>query len=220
MGLLEIAASEIGALIAFLARGWALHTDWVEITGFLTGVANVWLLARQNIWNWPVALANNGLYLAVFISAGLYGDAGLQLVYAAFGVYGWWSWLRPASDAKALGVQRFSWARARQVVAATLCGFVLLALFLWRFTDSTVPVADGLTTALALAATWGQSRKYVESWWLWIAADLIYIPLYAYKRLWLTSVLYVVFLALCVGGLRAWQRQWREVNSQDPRGWV
>ena len=59
-----------------------------EILGFVTGVVNVWLLARQNIWNWPIGLANNALYVAVFLAAGLYGDAGLQLVYITLGIYG------------------------------------------------------------------------------------------------------------------------------------
>jgi hypothetical protein len=54
-----------------------------EILGFITGAGNVWLLARQNIWNWPVGLANNALYVDVFLAACLYGDAGLQLVLGA-----------------------------------------------------------------------------------------------------------------------------------------
>ena len=49
-----------------------------EILGFLTGAINVWLLAKQNIWNWPVGLANNAIYVAVFLRSGLYGDAGLD----------------------------------------------------------------------------------------------------------------------------------------------
>jgi nicotinamide mononucleotide transporter len=85
-------------------------------------------------------------------------------------------------------------------VIATL----LLTAVLDRTTDSTVPFWDALTTALSLAATYGQCRKQVESWYLWIAADLVYVPLYAYKGLYLTSILYAGFLLLCVVGLRAW----------------
>jgi nicotinamide mononucleotide transporter len=184
-----------------------LTIDPIELAGFATGVANVWLLARQHIWNWPVALANNALYLAVFFSAGLYGDAALQLVYAGFGIYGWWSWSRAAQTSAPLSVQSLPRPARLRVAAITCAAFVLISFFLKRFTDSTVPAADGLTTALALAATWGQSRKYVESWWLWIAADVIYIPLYGYKQLWLTAALYVIFLGLCIGGLRAWNSQ-------------
>jgi len=69
-----------------------------------------------------------------------------------------------------------------------------------------VPVWDGFTTALSLAAIYGQTRKYLESWWIWIAVDIIYVPLYLYKHLRLTSGLYFVFLLLCVMGLREWSR--------------
>jgi nicotinamide mononucleotide transporter len=76
-----------------------------------------------------------------------------------------------------------------------------------------VPGWDGFTTAMSLAAIYGQTRKYVESWWLWILADLIYIPLYGYKHLWLTSGLYFVFLLLCVMGLREWSKALRVQNE-------
>ncbi len=183
-----------------------------EILGFLTGVINVWLLARQNIWNWPVGLANNALYVAVFIAAGLYGDAGLQLVYITLGTYGWWIWSHPGArlELAVTRTQRETWI---WLTPATLSAAVGLAFFLRHFTDSTVPGWDGFTTALSLAAIYGQTRKYVESWWIWIAADLIYMPLYIYKGLWLTSGLYFVFFLLCVMGLREWSKTLR-IESQ------
>ena len=177
----------------------------IEILGFLTGAMNVWLLARQNIWNWPVGLANNALYIAVFVTAGLYGDGGLQLVYITLGIYGWWSWAHPGrgSELRVVRTPRATWTWLVPVTVASAFG---LQFFLRRFTDSTVPEWDSVTTALSLAAIYGQCRKYLESWWIWIAADLIYIPLYIYKNLWLTSGLYFVFLLLCIVGLREWSR--------------
>jgi nicotinamide mononucleotide transporter len=186
-----------------------------EILGFLTGAVNVWLLARQNIWNWPIGLANNALYVAVFLSAGLYGDAGLQLVYIALGVYGWWIWSHPGArnELQVTRTPRKTWICLTPVTLAAAIG---LAFFLRRFTDSTVPVWDGFTTALSLAAIYGQTKKYLESWWIWIAVDIIYVPLYLYKHLRLTSGLYFVFLLLCVMGLRTWSRALRTQREPVP----
>lgn len=79
-----------------------------------------------------------------------------------------------------------------------------------------MPLADAVTTALSLVATYGQCRKLLENWWIWIAADVIYIPLYAYKHLYLTTVLYVVFLTLSVIGLISWTRDYRTRPERVP----
>jgi nicotinamide mononucleotide transporter len=185
----------------------------IEIFGFVTGVVNVWLLARQNIWNWPVGIANNLAYLILFATSGLYGDSGLQFVYIALAIYGWWLWLhRTGGDT--LRISRTSSKLWLQLIPATIAAGVILRWFLARFTDSTVPSWDATTTALALAATYGQCKKLLESWWVWIVADLIYIPLYIYKGLRLTSVLYAVFLLLCIFGLRSWLKESRAVEPE------
>ena len=178
----------------------------IEVFGFITGVVNVWLLARQNIWNWPIGIANNLAYLILFATSGLYGDSGLQFVYIVLAIYGWWLWLHRTSG-DTLRVSHTSSKVWLQLIVATLAAGLILRWFLARFTDSTVPSWDATTTALSLAATYGQCRKFLESWWIWILADLIYIPLYIYKGLRLTSVLYAVFLLLCIFGLRSWIKE-------------
>jgi len=63
------------------------------IVGFVTRAVNVWLLARRNIRNWPIGIANSPAYLLLFAKSGLYGDAGLQIAYITLGIYGWQVWL-------------------------------------------------------------------------------------------------------------------------------
>ncbi|MFF3020137.1 nicotinamide riboside transporter PnuC [Streptomyces sp. NPDC057939] len=186
--------------------GWS--TSWTEILGFATGAVCVWLVARQHIANWPVGIANNVFFIVLFTQAGLYADAGLQIVFIALAAYGWWSWTHGGGPGTtgALPVRRTTRAEWAWLLVAGAVGTAALTLLLDRATDSTVPFWDALTTGLSLMATYGQCRKRLESWWLWIAADLVYIPLYAYKGLYLTSVLYVGFLALCVAGLIGWRR--------------
>ncbi|MGW7100728.1 nicotinamide riboside transporter PnuC [Streptomyces sp. NPDC054838] len=187
--------------------GW--NTSWTEILGSVTGAVCVWLVARQHIANWPIGIANNVFFIVLFAQAGLYADAGLQIVFIALAAYGWWSWTHGGGPgtAGALPVRRTTRAEWAALAAAGAVGMLALTLLLGRVTDSTVPFWDALTTALSLMATYGQCRKLLESWWLWIAADLVYIPLYVYKGLYLTSVLYGGFLLLCVAGLAGWRRE-------------
>ncbi len=145
---------------------FGVPTSWAEVLGFVTGLLTVGLLVRRHILNWPLGILNVLLLMVVFWTAGLYADAGLQIVYVVLGVYGWWAWLYGGQD------------RTRLVVRATtraewfllgVAGVLLtggLWLFLDRLTGSTVPLADALTTALSLLATYGQTRKLVESWWI------------------------------------------------------
>jgi nicotinamide mononucleotide transporter len=182
--------------------------SWTEVLGFGSGALCVWLVARQHIANWPIGIANNLFFILLFTGSGLYADAGLQLVFIALACYGWWTWAHgggPGSDD--LPVARTGRTEWVWLGAAGFAGTLALTVLLDRFSDSTVPFWDALTTALSLMATYGQCRKLLESWWLWIAADVVYIPLYAYKDLYLTSLLYVGFLALCIVGLVGWRRE-------------
>ncbi|BCN58380.1 nicotinamide riboside transporter PnuC [Prescottella equi] len=194
---------------AFTAFG--APTSWAEVLGFVTGAWCVWLVGRQSVWNWPIGIANNLVWILLFATAGLFADSALQVVYIALAVWGWRNWVqgRAGETLAVTGTTGTEWV---WLAGAGIAGTGALMLLLNTATSSTVPFWDAVTTVLSLLATWGQATKRWESWLLWIAADLIYIPLYLHKGLTLTALLYAGFLLLCVRGLLAWRRS----RATDP----
>lgn len=179
---------------------------WAELLGALTGLACVALLTRQKIASWPLGIVNNALFFGLFWHAKLYADASLQVVFLALAAYGWWQWSAPrGSDAlRVRRTTRREWTALALLTAVATAG---LTWFLRAHTDSPAPAWDASVLTLSLAATYGQTRKLLESWWVWIVVDLLSIPLYAWRGLYPTTLLYVLYLALCVSGLRRWQRE-------------
>src|SRR5215470_1329204 len=179
--------------------------SWAELLGFVTGAACVWLTVRSSIHNFWVGIANSAFFLVLFLTARLWADGGLQVVYIALGFIGWWQWLHGGRDRAALVV-----GRASPKTLAACIGFVVAAT--WGLTlllgaaHDVAPFWDALTTAISLAAQYLLNAKRIETWAFWIAADLVYIPLYAVKRLELTALVYVLFLGLCGAGVSAWRR--------------
>jgi nicotinamide mononucleotide transporter PnuC len=190
-----------------------LFANWTELLGSLAGAFCVWLLVKENIWNWPLGIANNIFYVFVFFKAGLFADMGLQFVYITIALYGWWNWLYGGKNHSELSVRRASRTGLAGYGVLALCSTALLYWLLSRFTPSTVPLADGLTTALFLTAQYMMSRKVVENWWFWIVGDVLVIGLYIYKHLYFTTALYALFLALSIAGLVRWQSSVRQSSA-------
>jgi nicotinamide mononucleotide transporter len=190
-----------------------MSLSWTEILGFITGAVCVWLLVRQNIWTWPVGIANNVFFIVLFWRSQIYGDMALQFFYIAISIYGWWNWLHGGSAHSELRTQRTSmgWAAALTVITA-FGTFILMAL-LRAYTNSSVPFLDALTTALSLTAQYMQSRKLMENWLVWITADLFYIYLYVIKGLYVTTLLYAIFLVMCIVGWTQWRRAYSREHA-------
>ncbi len=198
-----------GPLLEVLqTTAWApfgVPISWGELLGDVTGALCVFLLARQNLWTWPLGLANNALFFALFWEAKLYADATLQIAFFALGVLGWWRWVHPGRARPELPVRRTRPREWAGLAAATAGATAAVAWLLTARTDSPVPLADAAVMTLSLAATYGQTQKLLESWWVWIAVDLLSVPLYVSRGLYPTAVLYAVFLCLCISGLLAWR---------------
>jgi nicotinamide mononucleotide transporter len=187
----------------------------IEITAALFGVASVYLSAHQNVWNWPLGIINVTLYIFVFYEAKLYADMGLQAVYIVLAAYGWWHWLHGGVNHGTLRVSRVPPREAILLAVAFFVGTASLSTLLARATDASLPLADSALTTASLVAQYMMTRKYVESWLVWIAADVGYVAMFIYKSLWPTAGLYLVFCVLAVMGWRLWRASLRETSAPE-----
>jgi nicotinamide mononucleotide transporter len=189
--------------------------SWAELLGFITGAACVWLTVRSSVHNFWVGIANSAFFLVLFATTRLWADGGLQVVYIVLGFIGWWQWLHGGKARTALVVSRATWK-----TLAVCIGFVAVAtwglMMLLEATHGSAPFWDALTTAISLAAQYLLNAKKVETWLFWMAADIIYIPLYASKGLALTAVVYVLFLGMTILGLRSWLAAYRTRQQTTP----
>jgi nicotinamide mononucleotide transporter len=181
--------------------------EWspLEVVAATFGVISVFLSTRQNIWSWPTAILNVALYTVVFFQGRLYGQMGLQPIYLALSVYGWHQWLRGGEHHSELHVSGASPRLLTSLAALNLVAWLALAAVLRR-TDAAVPWLDALLTTTSLVAQWMMTRKILENWLLWIAVDLVYVPMFISQRLYATAVLYAAFLVLAGMGYVEWRR--------------
>jgi len=189
-------------------------TEWIA---FALGVANVALIVRRSVWNYPFALAMVTLYFFVFWDAKLYSDALLQIFFFAINLYGWSNWVRSRHSAGEVVVTTLG-TRARLVwLGGTIGASLAWGMAMATFTDAAAPVWDALIAGGSVAAQILLATRRLENWVLWIAVDLVAVPLYFSRGLYPTAILYAVFLALATTGLVAWSRAWRRQEALAAR---
>ena len=186
----------------------------LDFLGTALGLLYLILEIRENHWMWVVGSIMPLIYIFVLFDKGLYADCGMEVYYFLAGIYGLLYWLRhrtgQGATQRPLPISVTPTRLRLPLLLLALLLWVLLALFLLRATDSTVPWLDALTTALSIIGLWMLSRKYIEQWWVWFIVDAISVGLYLYKGIYGRALLYTIYTLMVYFGYRQWQRRMRQ----------
>jgi nicotinamide mononucleotide transporter len=184
-----------------------LQSTWLEAVAVIFGLSSVWFAKKENILVYPTGIINVLIYVYICLHVKLYADMSINAFYFVMSVYGWYKWTRKDARQHVRPIAKASRNENLLGMAGTLVFFIIIYYILKNFTDSTVPYWDAFTTALFIIGMWMMALKKIENWLYWIVGDLLVIPLFAYKGLVLTSVQYIIFLALAVSGYLEWRRK-------------
>lgn len=209
--LVAYAIAVLASVLLFAAsiEQW-LPISWQEVVATITGAWTVWLIVKNNVWNWPLGLATSTFSGIVFFSSRLFADAGLQVAYFSLGLFGWYWWLHGGKDKQELPIQHSPKRELLLTLFAGLIGTVVLRDILIRV-NGAAPFLDALLTSFSLVAQYLITRRYIENWVVWIIVDVIYVPLFISRGLHLIAVLYAIYLGLAIAG---WI-EWRKLHRQE-----
>lgn len=205
---------------------------WREIIGNGFGLASAILGMQRKVLAWPIGIVGNVLLFTVFLGGvfhtpqelDLYGQAARQVFFLLVSVYGWYRWYtyrRSANGAaKGVGVAPTwaGWKGRLQLLGAavvlwTIFYFALQAIGSWG------PAADAWILTGSILATYGMVRGYVEFWLIWIAVDLVGVPLLLAAGFYPSAIMYIVYGAFCVIGFVTWWRiERRQRSDAHPSG--
>ncbi|MFJ6570211.1 nicotinamide riboside transporter PnuC [Streptomyces sp. NPDC091292] len=190
---------------AFTAFGQ--HVIWSDLTGNTIGLIALALGWRRSLWTWPAQLLSGAVLIAANISVQQAGGVGKQLVVIAVAVWGWRAWTRGRQDAQdgSIAVRFATWRERAYLVGGAAVGtFAVGGLFTAYPSLSWSPWADAYVFVGTLAAMYAQARGMVEFWFAWLLVDLVGVPLNFRSGLAFSGLVYIVYGALVLWGMRDW----------------
>lgn len=191
---------------------------WREVVGNLFGLASALGGLRRKVWAWPVGVVGNILLFTVFMGswfgetgrADMLGQAARQIMFIAVSVYGWYRWRQTQREGGvgtvAVHPAWASWRARLGLIAAMVVGTLALTP-LFRALGSFEPVwADAWIFTGSVLATYGMAKGWVEFWLIWVAVDLVGVPLLLSAGYWATAMMYVIYGLFTVVGFFTWWR--------------
>jgi nicotinamide mononucleotide transporter len=187
-------------------------TSWIEIFAAALAVAYLLLAIGQRLSCWVAAFVSSCLYVWVLYGAHLYMESVLNGFYAAMAVYGFWQWQHGPAGA-ALSVSRWPIERHAIALFAITALSAISGYFLRRFTPAASPFLDSMVTWSSVFATYLVARKVYENWHWWLVIDAVSLCLYFTRRLYVTMILFALYLILIGIGMREWRRDLPEAAA-------
>lgn len=185
----------------------------IDLIGALLSLISCYFYIKEKPFAWLISLSAIPFDIVMDLYIGVYGDLFLQFIYFILLLYGWYAWRQGTTVEQALPITRINLKQFYSLGFLTLLPIMVIWLSINYYTNSNVALLDSSVTVLSLLACWLLSRKYMESWILWILVDTLYVSLYSFKQMPFHGFVSLFDAIMCVVGYTYWMREYG--NSKE-----
>ncbi len=189
-------------------RGKTVLTIILEAIVFFAGILSVWYAKKENVLVYPTGLVATVITVYLFYKDRLLGDMLMNFYWSVMSIFGWWNWARKQGGQARVQVSRTT-AREKMIGLVFFILTIGINYGVYKAFGQGLEVSnyiDIFTSGLFFTAMWYMALKKLENWTLWIVADLITIPLYAYRGWGMLSLQYIIFTVLAIQAYKAWKK--------------
>ena len=180
----------------------------LEAIVLVTGITSVWYAKKENILVYPTGLIATIISVYLLLKDKLYGDMIINFYFSIMSIYGWWNWARTKNDEKVVKISRTN-TREKMIGLVLFIITVLFTYLVYRMFGDAIGISnyiDMVTSGMFFTAMWYMAKKKIENWTLWIIADIITVPLYAYRGWGMLSFQYVIFTIIAIQAYFLWRK--------------
>lgn len=187
----------------------------LELLAAVFTIASVWYSKKNNVLVFPTGMICTAIFVYLLLKWGLLGDMMINGYYFIMSIYGWYIWTRKA-DKKT--VTPISWTSKKEYLISIAIFFATVAFVFGvyeafnKFNHWTSYV-DTLTTGIFFVGMWLMAKRKIENWIYWIVGNIITVPLYFYKGLTFSSILYFILTILAIYGYLSWKKHLNNIPA-------
>ncbi len=213
----------------------------LEFIAALFGVISVFYAKKENILVFPTGIISTVIYVYLLSRWNLYGDLIINIYYTIMSLYGWYMWSKIIDDKQhhipisrttsidkiktlaififtsifVIIVYRYYNVMPNDLGFSESVNYAIMKLTSGNLTDfrEGTPYLDTFTTGIFFAGMWLMANKKIENWTLWIAGNIVSIPLYFVKGYGFTGIQYTLFLILAILGYIEWKKSLDKKNQ-------
>lgn len=181
---------------------------YFQLFGVTLAVLTIWLDTRENVLARPLTLLGTTMSFYVYYTGELYAKCLHNIANFLLNIYGWHQWLYGGKHQQPLKIGKTSARTLWRMLLITIVGTLVVGKLLQRYTNAAFVYLDSSHTVICLIAQWMLARKKLESWLVWLVADILYVPICYYRGLYLFSGLHALYTLLAIRGYRTWRQSY------------